>query len=616
MDNSVLLLRRSAKIEAIRRDFPGCFENQFQIRPPVGPIVHAPLKFTQKLVDDVIQRQLKEHGWIRVCEFKARQHGGSTHGVGRAAHGAFFNENVKALIIAQDDATTANLFNMATLMYESVDADIRPIRRYLNKQAIVLENPDDKTRPQFPGLRSSIIIQSAKNVHAGVGTTPNWLHLSEYCRFGRVQELKTSLIPAIHLVPGTAVIAESAPFGYGEGRDEFRLWCDAARSGKSPYKFIGIYWWMDTQCQLPLMKGQTIKRTMEEKRLVSHVKRISAQELGREFILTDEQLNYRRVRIQELGNGDDTVGEQLYQGQYPTDYESGWFTLSLSVFDNYKVEKAAQSGMIRNPVWVGDVIQDRIVQTSSGPLWIWEEPVPGEIYDMGVDTASGIKGGDFSAFQIIKRRNKEQVAEYRATINPLDYAKVVYRVAMYYNTAQVGVEVEGIGYAVNESLLQMGYAYLYQWRQRQHMFPKLSSFSGWKTQQDTKKLLVAIGQDIVNSFGSDHDTFTIHSTRLLSEMRRFIRDFTDGGNEVYFASEGNDDCLMAWLITQVISRDEDALGRPPEIGDHGQEPKSFEERAALFAKHVAESGLAFQDTPAQSNSNDPFAMLAAAMRQR
>jgi len=433
-----------------------------------------------------------------------------------------------------------------------------------------------------------------------------------------VQELKTSLIPAIHLVPGTAVIAESAPFGYGEGRDEFRAWCDAAKSGRSPYKFVGIYWWMDTQCQLPLMKGQTIKRTRDEQRMIRHIQRVSRDELGKEFTLTDEQLNYRRVRIEELGNGDDVVGEQLFSSQYPMDYESGWLTLSLSVFDSYKLEKAAQSGMIKNPIWRGDVLLDQMVRMDHGdpPLWIWEMPIPGEIYDMGVDTASGIKGGDFSAFQIIKRRTKEQVAEYRGTINPLDYAKVVYRVATYYNTAMVGVETEGIGYAVNEWLVQSGYPYLYQWRHRQMMFTKLSNYSGWKTQQDTKKLLIAIGQDIVNTVGTDNQMFEIHSTRLLSEMRRFIRDFTDGGNEIYFASEGNDDCIMAWMITQVISRDEDALGGTPEISVGEHEPKTFEERAAIFAKHVEQSGLAFQDTPAQSNSNDPFAMLAAAMRQR
>ena len=415
-DNSqATLLRRAAKIESLKRDFPRFFQEQLSFRPPVGPIIRGPLKYTQKLVDDVMENQLKEKGWIRVIEFKSRQHGGSTHGVARGCHRAFLNENVSALIVAQDDSTTSNLFNMGTLFYESMDEDIRPVRRYLTKQAIVLENPDDKSRPKYPGLRSRIEIQSAKNVHAAVGTTRNWLHLSELARYGRIHDLKGSIIPAIHLIPDTAIIVESAPFGYGEGRDEFRAMCDAARSGKSPYHFVGVYWWMDTQCYLPLSKDQKIKRTAEENRLAKYVAKISKQELGFAFELTDEQLNYRRVRVQELGNGDDVIGEQLWDQQFPKDYESGWVSLELGVWPSYKLEQAAQSGMIVNPRWYADVMFDKVEPTpaNTGPIWIWEMPIPGEMYDIGVDVASGIKGGDYSCFQVINRRTKEQVAEYR-----------------------------------------------------------------------------------------------------------------------------------------------------------------------------------------------------------
>lgn len=620
---NVTLWRRATKIEELRRDFPLFFEQQLAIRPPVGPVIHAPLKYTQKLVDDVIEAQMKEKGWVRVVEFKSRQHGGSTHGVGRGCHRAFLNENVSALIVAQDDSTTANLFNMAQLFYESMDEDIRPVRRYLNKQAIVLENPDDKSRPKYPGLRSRLEIQSAKNVHAAVGTTRNWLHLSELARFGRIHDLKGSIIPAIHLVPGTAIIVESAPFGYGEGRDEFRAMCDAARSGKSPYHFVGVYWWMDTQCYLPLTKGQKLKRTTEEKRLVDYIAKIAKKELGREFHLTDEQLNYRRVRIQELGNGDDVIGEQLFQQQYAHDYESGWVSVELGVWPSYKLEKMSQSGMIRNPPLMGDVLNGEFVLmrgNQQGPVWIWELPQPGEIYDIGVDVASGGRGGDYSAFHIIKRSNKEQVAEYQEWISPIDYAKFLNVVGHYYNTAQIGVEMEGIGFATNEALIQLGYPYLYQWRQRQQMFVKLSNYSGWKTQQDTKKLLITTGDDlIINAWQFDHQEFAgyagIHSTRLLTEMRKFIRDFTDMGHEVYYASEGNDDLQMAWLIGQQISRDEDQLSLPPDVGTRSADPRTLDERNERFQEALKRSQLGINDTPIHHESDDdPWSRLAKSMK--
>lgn len=969
---SLALTRRAAKIELYRRNYARFAAEQQYIRAKDATVRRLNLFPTQQMVEEAIHRQVKEFGWIRVMEFKARQHGGSTHGVSRACHRVFLNENVSALILAQDDATASNLFDMAQLMYQSMDKEIKPVRRYLNKQEIVLENPDPKTRSDLPGLGSRIAIQSAKNMHAAVGTTRNWVHIcldpetlvitdngsivpinkvpvgatvmthsghratvsalsirpaaevtehgetlkvscwntyaplvvtprhrvwtdrgwveardlrisdhigvprrqitnnipalilppkinsphrrrgiegqvpvnretgfffgyylaegsirpsphgvgeirltrheneqrfadravaaveswihsastavprnpvnkarttriygnslarlvqsefgeknekripdwvfdtgaqflegllvgyaagdgskapdgpnarvvsitsirpslliqlrnilaaigwgwaslhqiraseckdkrgwnnqpawclqicgdaaqrirkelglqvharthqwtykykidqqwvwtkirkieewhsrdvcdlevdhedhsfetivgavanSEMCRYGNVKELMGSLVPAIPLIPGTAVINESAPFGYGEGRDAFRAACDAARNGNSPYHFVGIYWWMCPEYFLPLTKHDLLNgrflTTAEERRIIKRVQQVSKKELGREITLTNEQLKYRRIRIQELSPGDEAIGEILFKQQYPSDYEEGWVQFLNLIFDTLSLEKMKRM-QERGPLRRCDIIGDEVIDPPNGthaPLWIWEDPLPGEMYDMGVDSAAGT-GGNYSAFQVFKRSNNEQVAEYRNNkIGPLDYAKVVYSVGLYYNAAHCIVEVEGIGYAVNEALNQSGYPNIYRWRKRDQAGSILSPLTGWKTQYDTKRLLVAVGQDVVA-----HDSVILHSSRLYNELRYFCQDFSDSGNEVFYASEGDDDLCLAFLIAQVGMRDEKFIELPLERGAQLARTGTLAERNKRLQEGI-ERQMAFNDTP-------------------
>lgn len=618
-EHELALYRRSAKIERYRRDYERFAREQQYIKTKDAQVVRLELKPAQKLIESVIAGQYRDKGWIRIVEYKARQHGGSTHGVSRACHSAYLSPNVSALILAQDDTTASNLFDMAQLMYEGMDKDIRPVRRYLTKQEIVLENPDVKTRPEYPGLRSQIAIQSAKNIHSGVGTTRNWLHISEQCRFGNVKELMGSLIPAIPLAVNTAIIDESAPFGYGEGRDQFRALCEAARSGKSPFKFVGVYWWMIPEYSLPLddsvLLNGRFRITTEERRIMKHIEGVSHKELGKAITITPEQLYYRRIRIQELGNGDDTIGEQLFLQQFCTDYESGWITFDMPCFDPYTVQqlkKRCETGPTRRCDY--DPNGDRFFDTQGdAPLWIWQDPEPGEVYDIGVDTGSG-NGGSYTVAEVFKRSTNEQVAEWSSNkIGVMDSATVMYSLGMYYNAAHLAAEVEGVGYVLNQGLGQKGYPNIYIWRKRDHIGGQgLSTLTGWKTQFDTKKVLVAIMQDQLA-----HQKITIHSSKVFPEMRKFVQLYTDSGNEQYEASEGNDDHIMACMIAQVARADEIGLDEPMQRGATLERPQTLAERNKRLQEGIAK-GPAFMDDEGvemrDREMHDPWEKFAAAMK--
>lgn len=86
---------------------------------------------------------------------------------------------------------------------------------------------------------------------------------------------------------------------------------------------------------------------------------------------------------------------------------------------------------------------------------IWEEPIPGCMYVMGVDTATG-SGLDFSAIQILKlvsRDKFEQVCTFHDDKTlPGKFSQIVKDLSEWYNDAQIIIENNGPGGKVAEEL--------------------------------------------------------------------------------------------------------------------------------------------------------------------
>jgi hypothetical protein len=87
-------------------------------------------------------------------------------------------------------------------------------------------------------------------------------------------------------------------------------------------------------------------------------------------------------------------------------------------------------------------------------LDIFEEPIEGHIYAMGVDTARGV-GGDYSAFTVldVTEAPYRLVAKYRDNkIAPMLFPNIVAKVGTDYNKAYILVEINDIGQQVADIL--------------------------------------------------------------------------------------------------------------------------------------------------------------------
>jgi hypothetical protein len=108
--------------------------------------------------------------------------------------------------------------------------------------------------------------------------------------------------------------------------------------------------------------------------------------------------------------------------------------------------------------------QERKVDWEAGALWVWKEPQDGHEYILAADCAEGVgEGGDNNCFHVLDQKTLEQVAEfYSDNIPPSIFSQVINQIGIYYNTALVVIESNGVGSAVCSSLeLGLQYENLY-----------------------------------------------------------------------------------------------------------------------------------------------------------
>lgn len=531
------VIRRAARKALYQRDFEAFALQELRIQTKHRKLMAFKLREFQSYLYWKMTEQEKLHGWIRQVWLKNRQLGTSTLSQGIIFHRTALSSQVNSLVVAHDNPTVQMILKMCGRFYDNMSEWLRPMKRYSTKTELVFDNPSDKERLMNPGLASRINVATAKNIHSGAGGTYHNYHLSEAARYSNAEDIESSTLQSIGFIPGTVGIIESTARPEG---DWFHALCEEARAGRSPFNFEFIGWNKDIDCQAPLIHPDELgKLSKEEKELV------------REFDLTKEQLKWRRLKIAEM-RGD---LDQFHQ-EYPLTYEEAWVTPGLEVFKREHLRILKR--LLTAPIGRFDVLPGpRIFDVGDGPLEIWEMPQPGAMYDIGADVALGVEGGNRSVASVTKRPHGEQVALYRGHIEPGDYATTLYWLGMFYNTAQIGVEINSIGYYTNAKLSER-YPNIYLWRHRDESAPKLSRKTGWETSYKTKKYMVALAVDLITRYvtsDSKERYRLIKSEQLWKEMWSFMESEDTEGS--YRAAPGHDDdCVIAWMISQVLNDDE------------------------------------------------------------
>jgi hypothetical protein len=127
---------------------------------------------------------------------------------------------------------------------------------------------------------------------------------------------------------------------------------------------------------------------------------------------------------------------------------------------------------------------EKPMEAYAGPaisgLRVYECPVPGERYVVGVDPAEGNPTSDDSAIYVLNARTKAEAANLAAHFEPAVTAAYAEEIARWYNGAPIMVERNNHGHAVLLALRERG---------RSTLLPGEDGRPGWATTPTSKALL-------------------------------------------------------------------------------------------------------------------------------
>jgi hypothetical protein len=384
--------------------------------------------------------------------------------------------NTHSLVVAHDAESTKRIFQIAVTMYESLPAEVRPMRRRSNVKELIFENPDERERYLRPGLRSSIEVRTAGNKEAGRGSTFHCLHLSEVASWPDPELLATSLFPTVPPLPETIVVLESTAKGAGSWWHDFWI---KSKDGATGYMPVFLPWYLDPVYSVSPEEAADLLTDPDEEE----------QELLK-MGLTPEQVAFRRKTIA-------SYGLDYWRQEMPTVDSEAWLGIGDPVFPRKVVAKMIETAMRNPPVWRGHLTERGMEADEEGPFVWWETPQAGQQYVIGVDVASGVEGGNLTAICVITRgETQRHVASWTGLISPLDAVPIIDRMARWYNEAMVSIEINGVGIAVQEALAR-SYYNLYRWRYLDARGGGLSPKLGWQTNVQTRPLLISHMQDML-----------------------------------------------------------------------------------------------------------------------
>jgi len=193
------------------------------------------------------------------------------------------------------------------------------------------------------------------------------------------------------------------------------------------------------------------------------------------------------------------------------------------------------------------VVDGKLVEDKNGNIMVYERPIPGMRYLIGMDVASGT-GNDYTIAAIYASSEDGiyEVARFRSRLLPIpDTAQLVYLLGQYYNDAFYLCEVNGIGIALKQCLEQ---EFKYNkmpvlTNQNNHQFNSVFGFTNTESARDTllQKAKAKIQQRKAK----------IRNSRAIAEWLAF--QYIPSKKRYDHLPEFNDDCIFADALAFLLS---------------------------------------------------------------
>ena len=359
---------------------------------------------------------------------KYRQGGSSTYhlarGLAYACSIPYWN-SACVTISTDRGRTKERMFQTVHRFLDEMDAEYRPI--------IGQERADAIT---FPMLDSQFYIGTAGSREFGRSETINFLHITELAAF-KANEADAIFTAAIESVPtGGIIIIETTPRDVGSYAHN--LWM---RSVRRQVRFNPIFvpWYWAEDYHLPPSSPDALQADRGSIVLAAEEREL-AQKFLQDGVPVEDRIRWRRMKVAE--RRDDFFAE------YPEDAVGCWLAATDSVFPVQALRTMLSD--VRDPLEVKDALS------------VYKKAMPGRTYSCGIDGASGLPSGDFSAGVILCNQTGEHVATIHGHIPPQEFARCLAEAGNLYYRMTIGGERDAWTLQVVEELERLGYDALYR----------------------------------------------------------------------------------------------------------------------------------------------------------
>lgn len=487
--------------------------------------------------------------WVEIL--KIRQHGCSLYMANRNLWKTAFSPNSKALILAHDDNSTANIFNMLKFSWKNLPELMRPLTKNDNRDILFFANPDSKG---IEGLESKIHVATAGNVHAGASFTVQNVHISEFGRFDEVTDTKKlmgSLLQSIPFSPLTSIVIESTAHGEGSFK---KRWDSNNGFEKIFISYVGVekYRDMEVDGPFPLSPFEDSEFGNEEADAELIKKEIlfwypEWDEKENSTQIEEEMyriLKWRRNTIRMKCDGD----LRLFDQEFPITAERAFMLSGDTVYPNDKMvfivkglEKKIEEGKHKPDRYVFDAEaseykgehwrMDLLWETNEfGPIHCYEAPQPGFNYAIGIDPSEGVYEGDDQALVVVKIPDLIEVCSWSGKVDPDMVGDMAYILGMCYNKALIGVETQYGQTILSRLRRDLKYPMSRLYRDKKYTSVKEGSDSrfGWHSNEASNKYR----RDLVRGLIRDGAFTFNHLPNALEHLR--CKRFKDEGKRARY----------------------------------------------------------------------------------
>lgn len=445
-----------------------------------------------------------------------------------------FLENVNCVCISHEKESTQRLFEKVLFYIENmttpdgVHIHVELTGRSRSSIKYRFRRIDDSGKEYW--CTNTFYIGTAGSKSFGRGDTIHYLHLSECAFWEEASRIMTGLLNA---VPddrnSTYIVKEST--ANGSGTPHHTEWV-AEMEGRSSFKPHFFGWQQDPVNRLEL-------KEYKERTGSDFIQTDAEVSLAIKYQLALEQLAWRRWKTSSMQPDSKHTKEDLFMQEFPISAQEAFLSSGKPIFDLKTIEWYEEA-VCKEPSFIGELTgwnPPFLNEVSTGELFIWDKPIIGRVYCIGADVA---ESGDFSHASVIDRRTYEQVAQYNGHMDEFEFASLLFRLGVYYNTALLCPEQNNQGVAVIKKLDELGYTNMYRRETIDEITKTVHNDLGWRTDSVTRPIMISdFNQDVTNR------KYKFRSKLLAAQMRTFVRN-TRGKAEAQ--SSCHDDAVIANCI--------------------------------------------------------------------